>query len=151
MRTLCVLAAALIVAMQSGCSKAERNADPDEVLRRFLAAMQTSDEAEIRATTIADPDVWVLWNRGPASSSEKFYLPELVSSSKFEHLKIGDELHLRGKTIRISEADVNDHCQQIRVSGTPLPITVVKGRDGWKVDAGPIIAGRKAPTAVRAK
>src|ERR1700730_14232416 len=65
---------------------------PDEVLRRFLLAMTSGDEVEIRATILDNPDASILWQGTAASSDEKVEAAKFVYSATFQHLKVGDEV-----------------------------------------------------------
>ena len=130
---------------------AEDAAGPDGVLRRFLVAFLTHDEAEIRATTVENPDLAVLWQSDPLSAIQADVAKQLLSSVTFQHLKVGDEVEVPGAGKRlIDQNQVNDNRQQVTVSGYPDVFALVKAADGWRVDAGPTIIARKALAAAAA-
>jgi hypothetical protein len=126
-------------------------ADADGVLRRFLVALISHDEAEIRATTIENPDAAILWQADPNSVPGDDAAKQLLNSITFQHLKIGDEVSLPGGgKVLMDEGQVNERRQQVTFTGNPVPFTLVKAVDGWKVDPGTMIAARKAAAATAA-
>jgi hypothetical protein len=130
---------------------AEDAAGPDGVLRRFLVALMTHDEAEIRATTVENPDLAVLWQSDPASAIQADVAKQLLSAVTFQHLKVGDEVQVPGAgKLAIDQNQVNDNRQQVTVSGYPGAFAVIKAADGWRVDAGLAITARKAIAAATA-
>jgi hypothetical protein len=178
MKAICGVAVVSTIALLLGCSKSEptkkrddgatsKTASPDGItsdgptnaasgadvaLRRFLVAMVSGDQVEIRATIIDNPDAEILWQGNAKSSDEKAEATRLVNSTTFQHLKVGDEVHIPGgKTLRLDEDYVNENRQQIAVPDIPIPFILAKVNGIWKVDAGTVIAGRKAAAAAAAR
>ncbi|HEV3417304.1 MAG TPA: hypothetical protein VG056_10835 [Pirellulales bacterium] len=126
-------------------SVVEARGEPEDVLRRFLMASLSHDETGIRATTLPNPEVSLLWQGPRVSSSET---SEAIKSVAFRRLKVGDEVKISGgKKLLLDETYVNENRQQITGPDFPFPFILVKESDGWKVDAFPIIAARKAAAA----
>jgi hypothetical protein len=123
--------------------------EADNVLKRFLTAMVTHDEAELRVTATADPELAVLLQGQPIPAAAIEGAKNAVNGGKFRHLKVGDEVKLPGgEKIVLDETQVNADRQQIEWNNAPIPFILVKGRDGWKVNPAPLIAAGKAAAAV---
>ena len=65
-------------------------------------------------------------------------------------LKAGDEVKLpNGRIVRISPEQVTDDHAVLMMKGGPIPTDLHRVAGAWRVDPGPIIAGRKAADAAR--
>lgn len=53
--------------------------------------------------------------------------------------------------IAVDETMVNDNRKLLTMPGNPLPFPIVKVEDNWRVDAGSLIAARKAVAELREK
>jgi hypothetical protein len=125
-------------------------ATPEQALRTFLTAMMlTRDEATLRAVTLPTEDFdWLL--RGEAPPADHIEEAKAWIAQPIRALKPGDEITLPGNnkhTVYPEEVDA-DHAVLLREGDqVPFPLQRVDGR--WRVDARPLIAGRKAADAVR--
>lgn len=127
---------------------------PEAALRSFMLAMVTHDEPALKALTLPVPDsdlAWLLKGEAvPAGELEQ--ARAFFSTMKIQSLKPGDRVDLPGgRTITVRPTEVTDTRAVLMTEGAPLPTRVQKFQGRWRVDARPIIAGRKAADAARKK
>jgi hypothetical protein len=123
---------------------------PEAVLNEFLNAMGEGDRAGIERTAVPNPELWRVWQSQPLTPVQKALMKAAIVPSSFRRLKVGDVVRTgRGQKFVVDANRVNDHTVMITSKDMPLPFILVKGDSGWRVDASPIIAGRKAAEAVR--
>jgi hypothetical protein len=123
---------------------------PEAVLIEFLNAMGEGNRAGIERTAVPHPELWRLWQSPPLTPVQKAMMKAAIVPSAFRRLKVGEVVQLgNGKELKIDANRINDHTLMIASKDMPLPFILVKGDAGWKVDASPMIAGRKAAEAVR--
>ncbi len=127
---------------------------PEAALRSCMLAMITHDEPALKALTLPVPDsdlAWLLKGEAvPAGEIEQ--ARAFFSTMKIRTLQPGDRVELEGgRTITVRPSEVDDSHAVLMSEGAPLPTRVQKLRSRWRVDARPIIAGRKAADAARKK
>ncbi len=125
---------------------------PEKALRAFLVAMATKDETTLRAVTLPTDDfAWLLKGQAvPAEHLDEF--KRMMAEQPIKTLKVGDEFTLPGnRKFKVPASDIADDKAVLVPEGAPTPTRVRKVDGKWKVDATPIISGRKAAEAARMK
>ena len=139
---------------KSGSKKADvAAATPEEAFRTFLVAMMTRDEATLRAVTLPTDDFdWLLRGQALRADQVEQFKAE-VAQQPIRSLKPGDEITLPGnrKVPRVLPEEVTAERAVLLPEGSPIPSRLRKVDGRWRVDATPIIAGRKAADAARKK
>lgn len=129
-------------------------ATPEEAMRTFLVAMMSKDEKTLRAITLplAKSDfAWLL--SGPTIPVEQLkQVKEAISRQPIRLLQPGDEFTLPGnKKITVEDEEVTSERAVAVPEGAPVPTRLQKVKGYWRVDATPVVAGRKAADAARKK
>jgi hypothetical protein len=129
-------------------------ATPEQAWRTFLTAMIVKDAATLRAVTLPAPardfEVLLLGQGPPPDQVEA--VKAQIAKQKIRVLKPGDEFTLPGgRKLKVQPEEVGDDRAVLLPEGAPLPTRVRKVENRWRVDASPIIAGRKAAEAARKK
>lgn len=99
---------------------------PEDVLRRFLCANLTDDEAAIRALIIDHPDAAILW--------EGTYPEDVAAMLREQYLTM--------EIVRIDDPTNRDHIR-LRSTATPVPMSLRRLNGQWRVDVSSIIDFRK--------
>ncbi len=119
--------------------------ESENALKRFLIAAAVHDEQGLRAASIANPEIDILLKGKAPEGAGIEAAKSSIAGAKLQHLKVGDEVILpTGKSMVLDATNVNAFREQIVWSNSPIPFTLVKQRDGWKVDPAPLIAAHKA-------
>jgi hypothetical protein len=125
---------------------------PEQALRTFLIAMALKDEDTLRAVTLPRKDLeWLLRGQvGPAEQAEK--MKSFIRRLPIRALKPGDRFTLPGNdTITVPPDEVTEYRAVLVSEGAPVPHRCYQVDGHWRIDATPIIAGRKAAESARAK
>jgi hypothetical protein len=127
-------------------------ATPEQALRSFVIAMMTKDETTLRAVTLHTEDFdWLLRGQAlPEDQIEDFKAQ--ITRQPIRALKAGDEITLPGnRKVKVLPEEVTADRAVLVPQGAPFPtrLRMIDGR--WRVDATPMIAGRKAAEAARQK
>ncbi len=125
---------------------------PEQALWTFLVAIATKDEETLRAVTVSTDDFdWLMKGEGvPADKRNEF--KAVVARQPIRALKAGDEVSLPGnRKTTVAADEVSDDRAVLLPEGAPLPNRLRKVDGLWRVDATPIVAGRKAAEAARKK
>jgi hypothetical protein len=98
---------------------------PEDVYRRFMLAVLTGRESELRPLVLDRPGVDALWKEGA-------YPPEVAEAlaANYRTMKI------------VRDFDAPDKVT-MRSPASPSPLDVVMAPGGWRVDPEPIIRFRK--------
>ena len=129
-----------------------RDATPEAALRTFFGALVNQDEPTLRGITLpVDGFEWLL--KGEKLTGMQAIAARVgVGTMPIRPLKPGDELILPGgRKVVVQPEEVSDTRRVLIVNDAPIPTRLTKVGAGWKVDAAPIIAARKAAAAARAK
>lgn len=97
---------------------------PEDVYRRFMLAVLTGRESELRPLVVERPGVDVLWKDA--------YPPEVaeVLAANYRAMKI------------VRDFDAPDKVT-MRSPASPMPLDLLMSQGGWRVDPEPIIRFRK--------
>jgi len=123
-------------------------ATPEQALRTFLIAMLLKDEATLRAVTLPTADFdWLLRGEDvPVDQLEE--IKTQVAKQSIRALKPGDEISLpNGRKATVQPASVTADDAILLTEGFPLPHSLRRIDGRWRVEAGPVIAARKAAEA----
>ena len=140
-------------ARRIGTAKADPDAStPEQALRAFLVAMSTRDAATLRAVTLPTEDLdWLLKGK-PLTAGQVDRMKAVIARQPIRALKPGDEFSLPGnRKGTVQPEEVGTDRAVLLPEGAPVPTRVWKLDGRWRVDATPIIAGRKAAEAARRK
>jgi hypothetical protein len=127
-------------------------ATPEQALRTFLIAMLDQDAETLRAVTLPtdDFDVLLAGPRPPAEQLEQ--IKAQMKAQPIKTLKAGETFTLPGnRKATIKPEEVTPDRAVLLPEQAPLPTRLRKVDGRWKVDAAPMIAGRKAAEAARKK
>ncbi|HEY5313888.1 MAG TPA: hypothetical protein VIK18_15270 [Pirellulales bacterium] len=118
---------------------------PEDVARRFFAALLTRDEATIKQYTIPSPGSDILWRGPPPSDQTRAAVKERMAALKFRRLKVGDKVTgPGGKEYTVHPVQVNEGRMLLLPEGFTLPFTLVHSDLGWRVKVDGLIAARQA-------
>ncbi|MDB5352782.1 MAG: hypothetical protein JWN86_4029 [Planctomycetota bacterium] len=148
---------ALVMTLTLGFQAAKAAPDiaaktPEEAFRTFVAAMITKDEKTVRALALPSDEIdWLLKGQGvPAGQVEA--IKAQIAKMPIKALKPGDTYTLPGnRKMTVKPEEVAEDRVVLLPEGSPLPTRCQKVDGRWRVDAGPMIAGRKAADAARKK
>ena len=140
----------------TGCAKETPSPEPqispdspDEVVRAFFIAMLSCNEVEIRKHILPNPDAsWLWYGQAPPPDVLTDMETQFNNMTLREH-KVGETIILPGgHHLEISDQMVNEYSKLVTptIGGKPMPtpLPLVKLDGHWKVDAGSLIAARKA-------
>lgn len=133
----------------SGLAKADT---PEQALRVFLVAMAIKDAETLRSVTLPTKDFeWLLKGEVvPPDHIDEFR--QIVAKIPIRALKPGEEFTLpRNRKMKVGPDEVGPARAVLLPENAPMPNRVQKVDGRWRVDATPIIAGRKAAEAARMK
>jgi hypothetical protein len=127
-------------------------ATPVQALRTFQIALITKDEATLRAVTLAADDFGRLLEGEGVPADKTDVIRATAERQPIRTLKAGDEINVPGSgKSKVQPAEVTDERAVLLPEGAPMPIRLKKVDGRWRVDARPMIAGRKAAEAARKK
>lgn len=146
----CLIPSGLIQAEEPG-EVAEQSAE--EVVKTLFVAILTNDKDTIEKLILPETNAQVLW-QGPLPP--KAAIPMIKAQFQTmtcRECQVGEILVLPdGLKLKVTDEMVNKNRKQlIPVIGgqpMPIPVSVVRVNDEWKVDVGPIIAARLAAHSV---
>jgi hypothetical protein len=141
---------ALALAVPTQAPKADT---PESAFRSFLVAMAFKDDPALRALVLPTDDFdWLLKGEAPPAGQAKA-VRESIEKMPIRALKAGDkiEIPVRGgkREMTVQPDEVNDSNAVLLPEGAPIPTRLKKVDGRWRVDARPVIAGRKAAEAAR--
>ncbi len=123
---------------------------PEDALRTFMLAAARQDEPVLRTVTLPDPDLLLLMQHEapPPDVAEK--MRTFIGQMKIQRLKPGDRITLPpDRDAVVAPDDVAEDRAVVLPEAFPFPIRLRKIEGHWKVNAGPVIAARKAADAAR--
>lgn len=119
---------------------------PEEAVRALVLGMVARDEAMVRSAILPDEHAELLWAGEPMPSDElEPLLAQLDESMEVRRLEPGDKVPLPGGGEHVLTDDVLSEDRQmvtVHRDGRMMlaPLFVERTDDGWRVDAGPVIA-----------
>jgi hypothetical protein len=125
---------------------------PEDALRTFMVATARHDEPVLRVVTLPTPELGRLLQGRPAPPEAVEQVRSLAAKMKFRRLQPGDKVTLPpDREVVVGPEDIAEDRAMLLPEGSPVPIRLRRIEGHWKVDAGPIIAARKAAEAGRQK
>lgn len=119
---------------------------PEEAVKAMILGIVARDEEAIRGAIQPDPEAEILWAGDPPPPEElEPLLSALERHLTMRRLKPGDRVPLPGGQEHVLTEEALSEDQQLVVAernGRPMlaPLFVHRTEDGWRVDAGPVIA-----------
>ena len=90
------------------------------------------------------PNAAVLFQGESAPPQVVAQIEKQLASEEIRQLKPGDKVSLPGGgTMTVGADDVNADQVLLQIPNHPVPYSVVRKKNGWRVDATPIIQARK--------
>ena len=123
---------------------------PEDVLRKFIVSLAGGNRKQAATLIVPHPDAAILFQGESAPPAIVAQIEEQLASAEIRRLKPGDEVALTGgQAVTVGADDVSANRVLLQVPNHPIPYTVVRNKDGWQVDATPIIQARQAAFAMR--
>ena len=128
---------------------------PKDTFREFMIAMVAKDEKTLRAVTVPNNDFdWLLKGAAPPANQLEGIKAQMMKTP-IKTLKAGDTFALPQKRTGMIRTDEVSEDRAVILPDlpvdTPFPVRLRKIDGIWRVDAAPMIAGRKAADAARKK
>ncbi|HEY6170289.1 MAG TPA: hypothetical protein VI454_19810 [Verrucomicrobiae bacterium] len=122
----------------------DKTPTPTEIYQEFLVAIVKGDTSALERLAITNKDLAVLTsNPIPPEYREKAIAD--IKARPYRVLKVGEVFRLRnGKTLSPSAESEKKGWVMIASDVDPVPHMLLKVGKDWKVDAGDLIAARKA-------
>ena len=156
MRILFLLAALGLItaAVANADDAADRSAEA--AFRRFLTAVAHHDIDAIKATMVPSDDAEILWAGNPPPKEVQEQIEKSLAGLKIVHIQEGETVKVPGlREFTLEKGAINDNkifvWVEIDHQRLPTPFWMTKDGDDWKVNAGPLIAARKAAKAMQEK
>jgi hypothetical protein len=129
-------------------SAAVKIEEPEEDIVKFMLAMMKGDKKEIENAIVPNPESSILAEGVHAPENALPILEAELRLAPYKRLQAGDSFDIgNGRTHVVKPSEINENRLLISQAGSPIPFVLVRTNGVWKVDAGPIIAGRKAAAA----
>jgi len=126
---------------------------PEGAVQNFVIAMATGNERELHEFTLPLPDgdfAWLL--KGQHLPAEKLaeFRKAVAVEMMFRIGRPGEKFPLGGgRVLEIKPVEFSPDRSVVVHEAAPIPTRVRKVEGRWKVDAAPMVAGRKAADAAR--
>jgi hypothetical protein len=128
------------------------DADPEDVLRQFLVALAGGNRKQTAALMLPHPNAAVLLQGESAPPQVVAQMEKQLASAEIRRLKPGEMVSLPGGgTMTVGTDDVNADRVLLQIPDQPVPYTIERRKNGWRVDATPIIQARNAALTMRDK
>ncbi len=125
---------------------------PEDALRTFMMAMAAADEKTLRAVTLPNNDLDVLLTGEAPPFGGVKEMKQQIQKMKIERLKEGDRVNMPGNKVHIVRVtEVGRDRAALLPEDAPFPTRLRLVSGHWKVDAGPVIAARKAASSASRK
>lgn len=123
---------------------------PEAAFRTFMVAVFERDEPTLRAVTLpAEGFEWLLQGQ-VIPKDQVAAMRAQLEKMPIKVLKAGDTIKLPGnRTATVGAEEVGEDRAVLLPQGAPVPTRCRKVEGVWRVDAAPIIAGRKAADSAR--
>lgn len=133
-----------IAAIAEEPGKAVPGRSPEDVMRAFVLAGCSKDEAALRQAILPTPGAEVLW-QGPVLSKEAVLQTKaMLHKAVFRECKAGQTIDIPGEgKLRITDSMVDENRKMFLpvIDGRPMPpcLTLCLAGGKWKIDASDII------------
>jgi len=148
MKKICLLFAlfATVAALAQPDGK-KKTLSPPETYQLFLVALVQNDRAALEQLCLPNKDLSVLAEISVPADHRDEALAQ-IKASPYRLLKPGELFVLPdGKPLSLTKAMEKKGWSIVVCEGDPQPHMLQKSATGWKVDAGDLIAARKAAAA----
>lgn len=126
------------------------DASPEDVLRQFLVALAGGNRRQVAALMLPHPNAAVLFQGESAPPQVVAQIEKQLAGEEIRQLKSGEVVSLpSGGTMSVGADHVNADQVLLQIPNHPLPYSVVRRKNGWRVDATPIIQARRTAQAMR--
>jgi hypothetical protein len=123
---------------------------PEDVLRQFLVALARGKRKQTADLMLPHPNAGLLFQGKSAPPQVVAQIEKQLASEEIRRLKPGDQVSLPGgETMTVGDDDVKNDRVLVQIPSQPVPYSLVRKKNGWRVDATPIIQARKAAQAMR--
>jgi hypothetical protein len=151
-----ILAAFLSAAAILATAEDKLSTSPEETFRRFMVSMLKNDADGVKATILPTEEAAILWKGEPPSKETQTQIEKSFEDLALIRIREGETVRLPGgKTYTLEKGSTNESkifvWVEFNKKRMPTPFWMVKTLDGWRVDAGPLIASRKAAARFRAQ
>ncbi len=129
----------------SMCASDKTAPSAPETYQAFLIALVKGDHEVVTKLALPNPDLGLLTSSGPVPAAYQKEAISQIEASGYRVLKIGETFRLpNGRTIAFTEEMEKQGRVIVVGSRDPLPHLLQKTESGWRVEAGDLIAARKA-------
>ncbi|WP_372723409.1 SHD1 domain-containing protein [Novipirellula sp.] len=126
------------------------DASPEDVLRQFLVALAGGNRRQVVTLILPHPNAAILLQGEAAPPQVVAEMKKQLASEEIRRLKLGEKVSLPGgRTMTVDEEDVSTERVLLQIPNHPVPYSLVRKKNGWRVDAAPIIQARVAALAAR--
>ncbi len=116
-----------------------------EIYRDFLVALVKNDKTALVRLSLPNNEISLLLSDVPMSAEQQKAAISHIEANAYRILKVGEIFRLpNGRTLSPTKETEQKGWIIIANSGDPLPHMLQKTEDGWRVEAGDLIAARKA-------
>jgi hypothetical protein len=126
---------------------------PEGSVQAFTFAIATGNEAALRAVTLplsAEDFAWLMKGQHVPTDKVEEFRKFVEEGMKVRIGRPGEKFPLPGgRVVEIKPEDFAADRSVVVQEGAPLPNRVRKLEGRWRIDAGPVVAGRKAADAAR--
>jgi hypothetical protein len=127
---------------------------PEDAVQTLMLGMLKGDADSIKAIMLPADEAEILWQGGVPPKEIFDQIEKSIRAAKYTRVKEGEKVLLPdGKEIVIEKGMIGDKkvLLWVEMDGQrmPTPFWIEQKDDGWKVDARPLIAARKAAKAAQ--
>jgi hypothetical protein len=123
---------------------------PEGAFKTFFMTMVKGDEAALREVTLPAEDFEYLLKGEHLPPDKIAEFRGMVEKMEIRRLKPGDKVNLPGgKVAVVQPEEVTEDRAVVLQEGSPIPTRCQKVKGRWRVDARPVIAGRRAAEQAR--
>lgn len=126
------------------------DASPEDVMRQILVALAGGKRKQAADLMLPHPNAALLFQGEFAPPQVVAQIEKQLLSEQISHLKPGDVVSLpSGETMTVGLDDVIADRVLLQIPDHPVPYSVVRKKNGWRVDATPIVQARKTAQSMR--
>jgi len=119
-----------------------------------MISMLRNDAEGVKATILPAEGADFLWQGEPPPKQMQTEIEKTFQGLKLVRIQEGEKVSLpSGKDLTVEKGMIDEKkilvWAEINNERMPTPFWMVKTADGWRVDAGPLIAARKAAARAR--